>query len=325
MGGVLAIEGAVKRRAKRKHRVVLGDAYGYCFGVRRAVEIVERVRAERSGNLTTLGPIIHNPQVVAKHKEMGIGFCGSLDEVKDGIVVMSAHGVGPKTIEDAKSKGLDIVDVTCPFVTKVHNAAQKMVQEGYEIVILGDQGHTEVRGVIGSIEAAGGKYTVVSGPEDIEKVGMPRKVGVVSQTTQQGETFAALVGALTKVAFEVRAVNTICGATDELQASALQLANQVDVVLVIGGKNSANTRRLRDIIEKANTPAYHIETVDEIQDEWLEHAATVGVTAGASTPDFVIDEVLDFLSHGEVVVPKDRGHYDIQGDVTDKLSAYKIK
>ncbi len=314
-----------KRRAARKHRVVLAEAYGYCFGVRRAVEIVEKVRTEREGSLTTLGPIIHNPQVVARHQKMGIDFETDLEKVDPGIVVMSAHGVPPTTIDRAKELGLGIVDVTCPFVTKVHNAAQKMAQEGYEIVILGDAGHTEVKGVIGSIDAVGGKYTVVSGPEDIHKVGTPRKVGVVTQTTQQGETFAALVGELTKICFEVRSVNTICGATDELQASATEIASQVEMVLVIGGKNSANTKRLRDIIEAEGTPAYHIETVDEIQDAWLDAVDVVGVTAGASTPDFVIDEVLDYLTHGEMQVPKDRGHYDIQGDVTDKLTAYTIK
>jgi len=307
--------------------VVLAEAYGYCFGVRRAVEIVEKVRREREGSLTTLGPIIHNPQVVAKHQEMGIGYCTNLEDIEDGIVVMSAHGVPPTTLHQAKDKGLGIVDVTCPFVTKVHNAVQRFAKEGYEIVILGDEGHTEVKGVIGSVEAVGGKYTVVSDPNDISRVGTPRKVGVVTQTTQMAEAFAKLVGELTKICYEVRAVNTICGATDELQASATELSGKVDVVLVVGGKNSANTKRLRDIIESKGTPAYHIETVVEIDEtEWLgDRVKTVGITAGASTPDFIIDEILEFLTHGETAVPKDRGHYDIQGDVTDKLTAYKIK
>lgn len=312
-------------RAKRKYKVVLAEAYGYCFGVRRAVEIVEKVRREREGNLTTLGPIIHNPQVVAKHQDMGIGFCTNLEDIQDGIVVMSAHGVPPTTIDRAKERGLGIVDVTCPFVTKVHNAVQRFAQEGYDIVILGDKGHTEVKGVIGSVEAVGGRYTVVSDPADISNVGAPRKVGVVTQTTQRAEAFATLVGELTKVCYEVRAVNTICGATDELQASATELSGKVDMVLVIGGKNSANTKRLRDIIEAQGTPAHHIETVDEVAEEWLEGVETVGLTAGASTPDFVIDEILDYLTHGEAEVPKDRGHYDIEGDVTDKLTAYKVK
>jgi (E)-4-hydroxy-3-methyl-but-2-enyl pyrophosphate reductase len=325
MGDRLAATGTGARRAKKKHKVVLGEAYGYCFGVRRAVEIVERVRRERPGKLTTLGPIIHNPQVVARLQEMGIDYAARLEEIPEGIAVMSAHGVPPKTIDEAKARGLDIVDVVCPFVTKVHRAAEKMVEEGYEIVILGDEGHTEVKGVIGSIEAAGGSCTVISDPEDAARLGEIRKVGVVCQTTQRVDAFAKLVANLTKRAYEVRAFNTICGATEELQSSAVALAKQVDVVLVIGGKNSANTRRLRSIVEAEGVPAYHVETAAEIEDEWLDRAETVGVTAGASTPDFLIDEVLDFLTHGEMHVPGHRSHYDVEGDVTDRLTAYKVK
>ncbi|MEI6512794.1 MAG: 4-hydroxy-3-methylbut-2-enyl diphosphate reductase [bacterium] len=299
---------------KKKFKVALANAYGFCFGVRRAVQIVEQARQERFGKLTTLGPIIHNPQVVNKHQQMGIELAANLEDISDGTVVMSAHGVPPSTIQRAKELGLDIIDVTCPFVVKVHRAAKIMAQEGYTIVIVGDKGHSEVKGVLGTVESVGGKVFVVSTPEEVADLPIGRKVGVVCQTTQKASNFAAVLGEIALRSYETRSYNTICGATDELQSAALALSNESDVILVIGGKNSANTRRLRDICESHGVPTYHIETRDEIQPEWLEGKSVVGVTAGASTPDSVINDVLDWLSCGEVRVPENKKPYDIPRD-----------
>lgn len=287
-------------------KVVLAEVFGYCWGVRRAVDMVEQARQALDGEITTLGPIIHNPQVIEKHKTMGIGFRPNLDEIGGGTVVLSAHGVSPRVSELARDKGLNVIDATCPYVTKVHRAAKKMAQEGYQIVLVGDHGHTEVKGVLGAIEQVGGEIYVVSKPEEVAELPLGRKVGVVTQTTQTAANFGAVLAEVAKRAYEVRAYNTICGATDELQAAAEKLASEVEVVIVIGGRPSANTRRLRDICEKEGVPAYHIETKEEIQSEWLQGKSVVGVTAGASTPDWLVDDVIRYLSDGEQRLPERR-------------------
>lgn len=278
-----------------KRRIVLADVAGFCFGVRRAIEMVTAARRARSDKITTLGPIIHNEQVTRRLQEEGVDVATQVSEITEGTVVLSAHGVSPQLRREVQDRGLEVIDVTCPFVTKVHRAARQLVEQGYQLLIVGDHGHTEVKGVIGAVEGA---VTVVSNVEEVRQVELGRKVGIVSQTTQKAETFAAIVGEVAKRAGEVRAINTICGATDELQEAARKLAREVDVVIVIGGRKSANTRRLRDTCEKEGVPAYHIETKEEIREEWLEGKEVIGVTAGASTPDWLIEEVIAHLNGG---------------------------
>jgi 4-hydroxy-3-methylbut-2-enyl diphosphate reductase len=277
---------------------VLAEVAGFCFGVRRAVAMTEAARRERSSAVTTLGPIIHNEQVIARMKANGIETKPTLEQIAEGTVVLSAHGVSPAVREQARARGLSIVDVTCPFVTKVHRAACQLHAQGYQVLMAGDAGHTEVRGVQGAVEAIGGTVTVVSTPEAARELPLGKKVGLVSQTTQNRENFAAIVAEVCKRAADVRACNTICGATDELQEAAVRLARQAQVVLVIGGKNSANTRRLRQLCEDAGVPAYHIASADEIEESWLEGREVIGLTAGASTPDWLIEEVARRLNNG---------------------------
>jgi (E)-4-hydroxy-3-methyl-but-2-enyl pyrophosphate reductase len=283
-----------------QRRIILAEVAGFCFGVKRAVEMAEVARRERAGSITTLGPIIHNEQVISRLKAGGIDTASKLDEVAEGTVVLSAHGAAPAVVAQARAQGLNILDVTCPFVTKVHRAAKQLFAQGYQVLLVGDQGHTEVQGVVGAVEALGGSVTVVSTPESIGGLPLGKKVGVVSQTTQLTATFAAIVAEVCKVATDVRAINTVCGATDELQEAAVRLARQVEVALVVGGKKSANTRRLRQLCEDQGIPAYHIETAEEISESWLEGKETIGITAGASTPDWIIEEVACRVNGGHL-------------------------
>lgn len=284
----------------KTRRIVLAKAAGFCVGVRRAVEMVMKTRQSRWGKMTMLGPLIHNEQTIERLKAVGVDTAPRLTDIHEGTVVISAHGVAPSVREQAAAQGLEVVDTTCPFVTKVHRAAKQLITEGYQLLLVGDRGHTEVEGVLGAVD---GQATVVASLEELNQVELGRKVGVVAQTTQKADTFAAIVSAVAKRVQEVRAINTVCGATDTLQDAARQLAREVDVVIVIGGRKSANTRRLRETCAGEGVPAYQVETAADIREEWLEGAQTIGVTAGASTPDWLIYDIIASLNGG--VVPPD--------------------
>ncbi len=283
-------------------KVVIARSAGFCFGVRRAVEMVETARRTLDGPITTLGPIIHNAQVAARHREAGISMATDLSEVSSGTVVFSAHGVSPSLKQEAEARGLEVIDVCCPFVEKLHRIVEQMCTEGYHIILVGDAGHTEVVGTLGAIEAAGGRAMVVSSVAQLKTLRVPRKVGLVAQTTQHPQLLSDIAAELIPQCAEVRVYNTICNATHELQESARLLAESVDMVVVVGGRNSANTRRLYEICASKGIPAYHIETADEIDDVWIQDAQIVGVTAGASTPDDLIDAVIRRLSQGAVTL-----------------------
>jgi 4-hydroxy-3-methylbut-2-enyl diphosphate reductase len=233
-------------------------------------------------------------------RAQGIDTAGTLDSITDGVVVLSAHGVAPEIVNRAAARGLGIVDVTCPFVTRVHRTARQLYQQGYQLLMVGDPGHTEVKGVVGAVEAIGGTVTLVSTPEQVRDLRLGKKVGLVCQTTQRGDNWAAIVGEVSRVASDVRAINTICNATDELQDAAIQLARQVHVVIVVGGRQSANTRRLRQLCEDQGIPAHHIQTAEEVEENWLEGKEVVGLTAGASTPDWLIEDVACRLNNGKL-------------------------
>jgi 4-hydroxy-3-methylbut-2-enyl diphosphate reductase len=261
------------------------------------VDIVLEARERSAGRITSLGPIVHNNQVGNRLRAEGIEAAADLGEIREGAVILSAHGVSPDTERRAREQGLEVVDVTCPFVTRVHRTARALVDQGYQLLLLGEQDHSEVRGIVGAVQ---GRVEIVCGPDDVKKLKLGRKVGIVTQTTQKAELFASVVAEVSKTVFDVRAFNTICNATDELQEAAIELAQAADVVIVVGGKQSANTARLRTICEEQGVPAYHLETAAEIQQEWIAGKETIGVTAGASTPDWLIEEVVRFLNGGEL-------------------------
>jgi 4-hydroxy-3-methylbut-2-enyl diphosphate reductase len=270
---------------------------GYCWGVERALDIVTDTAAAHPGEtVRTLGPIIHNPHVVQSLEEKGVQSVHALEEMTSGTVIIRTHGVPPETYEQARAKGLNVVDATCPLVTLVQNKAKQLVQEGYHLVIFGNPRHPEVIGTIGH---AGGKATVIEKPEDVETLHLPKRVGVVVQTTQETELLAALLSRLAPRCKEIKIFNTICNPTIERQESARELAREVQVVIVVGGKNSSNTRHLAEVCREEGAVAYHIEEASELEPTWLEGVDDVGVTAGASTPGWLMDQVIERIQQLE--------------------------
>lgn len=254
---------------------------GVCYGVERALELASQA-AEDAGTVHTLGPLIHNPQAVTALRSRGVEVAEDLGEVSEGTLVIRSHGVDPTIIEAARAKGLDVVDATCPFVSKAHDAARELKRSGYLVVIVGEADHPEVEGINAH---AGGDALIVQVPGELPERFSNRRVGIVVQTTQSADRLTAVVDALLPRVAELRVFNTICSATAQRQLSAEELAREVDVMVVVGGHNSGNTTRLAEICARVNPRTHHVETADELESAWFEGAKSVGVTAGASTPD----------------------------------------
>ena len=266
--------------------VILADYLGFCYGVKRAVTIAQE-NASTDGTASTLGPIIHNPQVVERLESEGVGTVDKLAEMEHGTVIIRSHGVGPDIYEEAERRGLDLVDATCPHVKKAQLSAKQLADDGYRVVIIGEKKHPEVRSIF---EWSYGKAAIIETEEEADALESCAKLGIVCQTTFSGDRFKSIVMHLLEKSRDIHIQRTICTATDQRQKAALELAVKVDMMLVIGGKNSANTTRLSQICaEKCLT--YHIETADELQDEWFDKIEKIGITAGASTPDWIIKEV----------------------------------
>lgn len=262
---------------------------GVCYGVERALGMAEKAAGEARKPVNTLGPLIHNPLVVNDLERIGVGTASNVSEVEEGTLIIRAHGVVPSVVEDARVRGLDVLDATCPYVKKVHNAAERLVREGYQLIVVGESGHPEVEGIMGH---AGDDAHVVSVPGDLDAIDLSRKVGVVVQTTQTPGALADVVAELSKRTMDLRVINTICSATQERQDSAAELARRVDAMIVVGGKNSGNTRRLAEICTAACPKTHHIEDASEIEAAWFDGVSHIGVTAGASTPASHIERAL---------------------------------
>lgn len=262
---------------------------GVCYGVERALGMAEKAAGEARKPVNTLGPLIHNPLVVNDLERIGVGTASSVSEVEGGTLIIRAHGVVPSAVEDARARGLDVLDATCPYVKKAHNAAERLVREGYQLIVVGESGHPEVEGIMGH---AGDNAHVVSVPGDLDAIDLSRKVGVVVQTTQTPGALADVVAELSKRTMDLRVINTICSATQERQDSAAELARRVDAMIVVGGKNSGNTRRLAEICTAACPKTHHIEDASEIEAAWFDGVSHIGVTAGASTPASHIERAL---------------------------------
>lgn len=263
---------------------------GTCYGVQRALDMaLEAGRHADTAPVHTLGPLIHNPIVVSELEEEGVLLANSLDEAGSGTVIIRAHGVVPRVIDDARERGFDVVDATCPYVKKVHLAAEKLVREGYRLLVVGEPGHPEVEGILGH---AGEHADVVSSAEDIDGLELSDKVGIVVQTTQTARNLSEITAALAPCVKELRVVNTICAATSERQQAAAELAGRCDVMFVVGGKNSGNTRRLAQICNEACPHTHHIEQASEIDAAWIRGTEHIGVTAGASTPQTHIERAI---------------------------------
>lgn len=272
-------------------KVIVARHAGFCFGVKRATMMAfEKASDEGGGKTCTLGPIIHSPQVVERLEEKGIKVIRSLAEIDEGRVILRSHGVTASEMQEAYDKGLDVVDATCPFVKKAHDLVEMLSGEGYDMVIVGEKEHPEVEGIV---SYATGKVFVVASAAEAMNLPKMKKVGVVAQTTQPYHTLEEVVQVCLSKAQELRVFNTICDATAVRQEEAKSMAGDVDCMLVIGGFNSANTRRLAEICREIQKNTHHIETVDQLSPEWFAGIETVGVTAGASTPKWLIDEVLE--------------------------------
>jgi (E)-4-hydroxy-3-methyl-but-2-enyl pyrophosphate reductase len=272
--------------------IIIAENAGFCFGVKRALELAARASEEGARPVRTLGALIHNPQEVARLEAQGVHRVETLDEAPEGTVILSAHGVDPAVEAEARARGLEVIDATCPFVRRAHEHIRTLAAEEYSVVILGDPAHREVMGLVAH---AGGNATIVTNAAEAAALPFGRKYGLVVQTTQRPEALREVVSELADRSRELRVFNTICEATMKRQESAHDLAERVDVMLVVGGRNSANTARLREICEATGTPTHHIETAGELDGSWLAGAQRVGVTAGASTPAWIVEEVVGRL------------------------------
>ncbi len=265
-------------------RVIIAKGSGFCFGVKRALEIVEKALGKEKGPFYTLGPLIHNPQVVARLSRRGLKIIDNLKGIKEGTLIIRSHGLPSTTIELVKKRGLKIVDATCPYVKRAQERAGELEAKGYQLVIVGDRGHPEVESM------ASEKSIVLQRPSQVEKMGSYSRIGVVAQTTQALENFKEIVKRLRSKTKELKVHATICSAVSRQQRSTRELAKKVDLMLISGGKNSANTKRLAQI-SKGFTETYHIERPCEIDLRWLKDREMVGISGGASTPEWLIDKV----------------------------------
>lgn len=272
-------------------KIVVANNAGFCFGVKRATLMAfEQASVPATGKTCTLGPIIHSPQVVERLAEMGVNVIKSLSEIDSGRVILRSHGVTAAEIQEASDKGLDIVDATCPFVKKAQVHVKKLSEDGYDIVVVGERDHPEVEGIV---SYSNGRVFVVSSAAEARALPVMKKVGLVAQTTQSFNLLEDVALACLAKASELRIYNTICDATTVRQDEAKVIAGDVGCMLVIGGFNSANTRRLTEICREIQPNTHHIEVSGQIDSHWFDGLESVGVTAGASTPKWLIDEVLE--------------------------------
>ena len=270
--------------------VILADKYGFCFGVKRAIKITEKI-AQNNPNTLTLGPLIHNPLEISRlEKNFGVKVQEDITKLGDSkSVIIRTHGITKQNLEILQTKGVSITDATCPFVTKPQQIVEKMSNDGYNIVIFGDSNHPEVRSVMSySVKTP----IVVSDLESLQQIKkIPKKVAVVSQTTKQIEQFLQIVQYLVSNAMEVRVFNTICNATFENQEATRTLSQKADIMIIVGGKTSSNTKQLFYIAQNHCKDSYLVEDENDIKQEWFAGKKICGISAGASTPNWVIKNV----------------------------------
>lgn len=277
----------------------LADERGFCFGVRRAIELAEQAVEER-GLLESLGAIVHNRQVVDTLAEKGMRIIQGLDEMQGATLLIPSHGIRVEILTAAEEKGLNVIDATCPIVRNAQHVAHRLYEEGFTVVVFGDAHHTEVKGLLS--RAGEGAMATTEVP-NLEKP--PRRIGILSQTTQSQKKFAdftaRIIDAQLPSLSEVRVFNTICDATGKRQAAALRLASEVDWMIVVGGRDSANTRHLAEICRSTGVRTLHIENAEELALVELDGNYRIGITAGASTPQWVIDEVIRTLKNSRQI------------------------
>ncbi len=273
-------------------KIYVAEQAGFCFGVKRAYNLAVKAAKEEKKSVYTLGPLIHNPQVVERLKNSGVEVLEDPQNAMKGTMIIRSHGAPPHVFEKAKKLGIDLIDATCPFVKKAQKCAQALEREGYEVLLVGDKEHPEVKSIVGHLKQPA---MVVGAAEELSGWKIPRRVGIIAQTTQSVANFNKIVGIILEKAHEIKIFNTICNSTINRIESARILAQKVDVMLIVGGKNSANTTRLAQVVKEVLPQSYHVEVPEEIDPRWLEGKERVGISAGASTPDWIISAVITHL------------------------------
>lgn len=269
--------------------ILLARSAGFCFGVKRATRMAFEA-AESHDGICSLGPIIHSPQLVEKLEEKGVVVVNAVEDIPDGAVIIRSHGVTSGELKEINGRNLEVVDATCPFVKSAQDHAALLSREGYVVVLVGEREHPEVQGILSYAENA--EVFVVGAPAEAEVIPRRKRLGLIAQTTQSFETLRQVADICLKKCQELRIFNTICDATSVRQEEARDIAGKADLVLVIGGFNSANTTRLAQICREIQPRTYHIETAEQLETQWLDGVGTVGITAGASTPRWLIEEVI---------------------------------
>jgi (E)-4-hydroxy-3-methyl-but-2-enyl pyrophosphate reductase len=272
-------------------KVLVAEKHGFCQGVRNAIKLAEQTLAERQ-DVYSLGPIIHNEQVVEKLAGVGLKIVEDVDQIPSGTVLIRSHGATEAQLKKIQQRGLNIVDATCVLVKRLQKIALQLHEQGYKVVIIGDENHPEVQAVVGSAPGV----LVVAGPSDLPKLSRQKRLGVVCQTTQSPEHFAYIVGLMIQQDFvELKIINTLCKEAIKRQNSAVELCKKVDIMFVLGGLNSANTRKLAELCKRHNPRTLHLQNWRELDKKVLYGCNIAGVTAGASTPDWVISEFVQNL------------------------------
>jgi len=272
-------------------KIELASSYGFCYGVKRAIDI-----AEKHQNSLTYGPLIHNKDEINRLKDgFNIGLANSLSDVKkDDTVVIRTHGIPKNELEILKNQDNQVIDATCPYVTKPQQIVEKMSKAGYSVIIFGDRNHPEIKGVVSY--ADGEDAFIVLDKDELDELPLRGRVAVVAQTTRKPEDFLKIVNALILKHKEVRVFNTICNATFENQDAAEELAKKADIMIVIGGKHSSNTKQLHSIASRGCRDSYLIENESELKEEWFRDKELCGISAGASTPDWIVQNVINKIN-----------------------------
>ena len=272
-------------------RVVVAEKCGFCPGVENAISMAEKILTEEK-DVYSLGPIIHNKDVVERLAKAGLRTVDSVEQIRSGTVLIRSHGAAPEQIARIKEKKLNIVDATCVLVKRVQQIARELDKDGYKVVVIGDKNHPEVQAVVG----CGGDVVVIADESDLRKLPKNGKLGVVCQTTQSPEYFSGMLCAIGRGGFsELKVINTLCKEAIKRQESAVELCRQVDIMFVLGGLESANTRKLAELCKKANEQTFHLQNWNELDKSILFGKNISGVTAGASTPERIIAEFVENL------------------------------
>ena len=274
-------------------KITIAKDAGYCFGVRDAVELAYKT-AEENGEVYMLGDIVHNERVVSDLADEGTKVVDNLDKIPDDKpVLFRAHGTETKVWEDALGKGLDIIDATCPLVQEIHDEVRKLAKDGRQIIIIGDHGHDEVVGIMSHAKNS----IVVASPEEAQTLRKVKRAGVVSQSTQSIENVQEIINILMTKVFDLHFINTICFPTKQNQEQIKTLASESDVMVIIGSFTSANSKRLTQLSLEINKNTYQVNGAEDVDPSWFEGAEKVGISAGASTPDYLIEQVYQKIKH----------------------------